>query len=59
MNFLLLLRKNKKSGYFFALLLMTLPSAGLYGAVNNGSGWWIWIDISLIIIGNLIALLLK
>jgi hypothetical protein len=59
MNLLKLLQAHKQTGYFAALLLMTLPAAGLYWAANNASMVWIWIGIGLVIMGNLITLLIK
>lgn len=59
MNSLRRLKIHKQIGYFAALLFMTLPAAGLFLAANNADVLWIWVLVSLIVIGNLIALLLK
>lgn len=59
MNIIDSLKKNKQLGYFIAFLLMTLPAAGLLPAADRAFTPWIWILIGLVVVGNLIALLLK
>ncbi len=59
MNLLKWLRSHKPASFFAALFLMTLPSAGLYVAAYNGATLWIWIGMIFIILGNIIALLVK
>jgi len=59
MNIIESLKKNKQLGYFIAFLFMTLPAAGLLPAANHAAAVWIWILIGLVVVGNLIALLLK
>lgn len=59
MNPLKWLRSHKQASFFAALLLMTIPSAGLFIAADNAAVQWIWVGFSLIIFGNFIALLVK
>ena len=59
MNLVKWLQSHKPTSYFAALLLMTIPSVGLFFAANNKAIPWIWVGISLIILGNFIALLVK
>lgn len=59
MHLLKWLRAHKPASYITALLLMTIPSAGLFVAANYGAMVWIWVGISFIILGNFIALLVK
>ncbi|MBN1536936.1 MAG: hypothetical protein JW908_09410 [Anaerolineales bacterium] len=59
MTLLKWMRSHKPTSFLIALLLMTVPSAGLFSAANNTAVPWIWVGISLIILGNVIALLVK
>jgi hypothetical protein len=51
------LRQRQFQLHLIALLLMFLPAVGIYFAARNGSEVWIWFLLSIIILGNLLAML--
>jgi hypothetical protein len=53
------MEKNKFRAHTLAFLLMVFPAAGLFFAAEAGSGLWIGLLLSLVILGNLLALILK
>ena len=53
------LRTNKYESYLLAFALMVLPPIPMYIAAQQGASGWIWSLIGLIIIGNLIALVVR
>jgi hypothetical protein len=53
------LRTNKYESYLLAFALMVLRPIPMYFAAHQGASGWIWSLIGLIIIGNLIALVVR
>ncbi len=53
------LRAHKFETHLAAILLMAVPPVALYFAAERGAVGWIWFLISLVILGNLLALLVE
>jgi len=59
MNLLKWFRTHKSFSNVAALLFIMIPSAGLFIAANHDAVQWIWVGISLVVLGNFIALIPK
>jgi predicted ABC-type exoprotein transport system permease subunit len=53
------LRTNKYESYLLAFALMVLAPIPMYFAAQQAAYGWIWSLIGLIVIGNLIALVVR
>ena len=53
------LRTNKYQSYLLAFTLMVLPPIQLYFAAQQGANGWIWSLIGMVILGNIIALVVR
>lgn len=50
---------NHFRGYSLAFLLMTIPPIFMYAAAVRNEVVWIWILLSLVVLGNILALLTR
>ena len=53
------LSAHKFQAHLLAFLLMVLPPAGMYLAARAGAFTWIWILLAIVVLGNLLAIVVK
>lgn len=58
-RFVELLRDYKYESYLVAFTLMALPPVPMYFAAQQGARGWIWGLIGVVVLGNIIALVVR
>lgn len=53
------LRTNKFQAHLIVLALLIIPPVPLFYAARNGSVGWIWIWLSVVVLGNILVLFVR